>query len=210
MIKINLIAEGRKPVVARKGRGEAARGGGAGALSRTDAAFLGAIVLALIAGGVWYWMLAGELADVRGQVAEAQREVKELEPIIKEVEEYKQRKIELQRKIDVIEELKRNQRGPVRIMDQISIALPDLLWLDTLKVQDKSVELTGKAFNTNQVAAFLENLGKVPEFHEPELKTTIRQAGRSGQEIYTFVINFRFDIATPPAPEAAADAGVEG
>jgi type IV pilus assembly protein PilN len=201
MIKINLIAEGRKPVVARKGGRDVvskAAGLGAGSLSLTDWAFLGALIIGALVAGGWFWMLRGELNDIRSQVEVAQAEVKELEPIIKEVEDYKKRKADLERKIEVIEALKQSQRGPVRIMDEISRALPDLLWLRTLSVKGSTVEITGSAFNTNQVAAFLENLGKVPEFQEPVLKETVRQAGQ-GQETYTFSINFNFVIAKPAA-----------
>ena len=43
---------------------------------------------------------------------------------------------------------------PVRILDQVSQALPELLWLDRMSLQGGSVELQGQAFNTNQVATF--------------------------------------------------------
>ena len=211
MIKINLIAEGRKPVVARKGRDVARRGGpGPGSLSRTDVAFLGAIVVGALVAGGWFWKIKGELDDVKTQVAEARREVEELKPIIAEVEGYKLRKAALEHKIEVIEQLKQSQRGPVKIMDQISRAVPDLLWLKSLDLTGNVVKLDGIAFNSNQVAAFLENLGKVPEFQEPVLISMVRQQGSGGAaEVYNFKINFNFAIV-PPAGSATDDAGTGG
>ena len=44
--------------------------------------------------------------------------------MIKEVEEYKAKKAELEHKIEVINDLKHNQRGPVQIMDQVSARCP--------------------------------------------------------------------------------------
>ena len=56
------------------------------------------------------------------------------EAIIAEVEAFQRRKDSLQSRIDLINQLKQNQKGPVRIMDRISQDLPDLVWLDKMTV----------------------------------------------------------------------------
>ena len=155
-----------------------------------------------------YWLyLRNEVKERDVAIAEAQREVDELAQVLQEVEDYKAKKAKLEHKIQVINELKRNQWGPVRIMDQISNSLPELLWLDRMTLASNNIELHGRAFNTNQVAAFIENLGKVPEFQEPRLRDTAKQG-----PVYQFVITFNFSAAPPPAPEATpgAEPGVEG
>ena len=43
--------------------------------------------------------------------------------------------------VAVINELKSNQRGPVRVMDYISRALPELLWLDRIKMNASNMTL---------------------------------------------------------------------
>jgi Tfp pilus assembly protein PilN len=135
------------------------------------------------------------------QIAAAQREVDELAQVLQEVEEYKAKKAKLEHKINIINELKRKQWGPVRIMDQISNSLPELMWLDSMQMQGNNIEVHGKAFNTNQIAAFIENLGKVPEFQEPRLRDTSKQG-----PVYSFVITFNFSIVEPPAPAAPGEA----
>ena len=77
-------------------------------------------------------------------------------------------------------------------MDQISNALPELLWLDQMTLKANNIELRGKAFNTNQIAAFIENLGKVPEFQEPRLRDTSKLG-----PVYNFAITFNFSVAEP-------------
>ena len=104
------------------------------------------------------------------EIAEAEKEVEELSSVIKEVDDYKAKKTELERKIKVIGDLKLNQRGPVKVMDNISRSLPELLWLDHLTMSASTIEIDGRAFNTNAVANFIENFDKVPEFGEPTLK----------------------------------------
>lgn len=190
MIKINLVSEGKRPVVSRKTKEKL----GIAGLSLSEGLFLLALLLGVLGLAGFWWYLRGEVKDRETAIAEAEREVQELEQVLREVEDYKAKKEKLEHKIEVINELKRNQWGPVRIMDQISNSLPELLWLDRFSLRGNNVEVQGRAFNTNQVASFIENLGKVPEFQEPRLRDTTKQG-----PVYQFVITFNFAVA-PPKP----------
>ena len=194
MIKINLVSEGRRPVVSRKTKERL----GIAGLTLSEGLFLLVLVLGVLLVGGYWWYLRGEIRERDQAIAVAQKEVDELQQVLQEVEDYKIKKEKLEHKINIINDLKRRQWGPVRIMDQISNALPELLWLDSMTLQANNIELRGKAFNTNQIAAFIENLGKVPEFQEPRLRDTNKQG-----PVYQFTITFNFSIAEPPAAQPA-------
>src|SRR5262245_19156115 len=194
MIKINLLSEGKRPAAVRKVKVPAAlrlEGQDVGQWMLAIGLLLGVIALALA-----WWIWDKRVEAKTQEVAAAQREVDALASVIKEVEDYKAKKAELERKIGIINDLKANQRGPVRVMDYISRALPELLWLDRLKMTTDTIEIEGRAFNTNAVANFIDNLDKVPEFDEPTLKTTEQQQGG----IYSFTINFHYSFATHAKP----------
>ena len=198
MIKINLVSEGKRPVVSRKAKEKL----GIAGLALGEGLFLLALLLGL-AGLTGYWLyLRGERQERADAIAAAQREVEELAQVLAEVEDYKEKKAKLEHKIEVINELKRNQRGPVRILDQISQALPELLWLDKMTLRNKSVQIEGRAFNTNQIATFMENLNKFPEFQESRLRDTARVG-----QVYRFTVTFNFSITPPPAPPGAEGEG---
>src|SRR5688572_28563715 len=92
------------------------------------ACLIGGLVLA---GG--YWLLKKrELSSKERQVAVRREETQKLEAIIKEVEDFQKRKESLEKRIALINNLKKNQKGPVRVMDRISQDLPDLVWLDNM------------------------------------------------------------------------------
>lgn len=185
MIRINLLSEGRRPVVARKAKPKFSIGD-----QDPSALILGAgILVGLLVVGIWWFLLNSDLKEINGKVRVAQEEVERLRPIIAEVEDFKAKEATLKNKIQVIKELKRKQEGPVHIMDQVSRAVPDLLWLDKMTLQGTFVTLQGQAFNTNAVAAFIENLDEVPEFKEPDTKNI--QKNRDGST-YSFQINFSF------------------
>ena len=193
MIKINLLSEGKRSAV-RKTKSTAL-------LEGKDVGpwlLLAGIVIGLLSFGIYWWILNGRIEQKDRDIAAAQKEYDQLAEVIKEVDEYKAKKAELERKIKVINDLKLNQQGPVRVMDDVSRGLPELLWLDRMQMDPGTIEIEGRAFNTNAVASFIENLDKVPEFEEPLLKDTQVQGGG----VYKFVIDFSYSFAplAPPAP----------
>jgi type IV pilus assembly protein PilN len=197
MIRINLISEGKKAPV-RSAR-----------LRRFNINAQNVAVFCVIAffllgtlgyGGYWFWMNR-QLARQQAEIEQLKATVAELDEIIKEVERFEKRKVELQHKIDVITDLRNNQRGPVHIMDQVSRALPDFLWLDRMELNASMVNIAGKAFTTSSVANFIENLDGVAEFQEPVLKN----ATWHGQ-VYDFQISFNYTpipVGHAPAENAA-------
>jgi len=198
MIKINLLSEGKRPAAVRRARS-------AGPPGQDVALWMlvaGALVGVIAAAAVW-WVFNGRLQDKQAEVAQAQKQLDALQAVIKEVEEFKKKKKNLTEKIAVINELKSNQRGPVRVMDYISRALPELLWLDRMKMNASNIELEGRAFNPNAVANFMDNLDKVPEFREPVLRETSAQ----GNGVYKFFISFDYSFASKKAEGAGGKPG---
>lgn len=196
MIKINLLSEGKRTAV-RKAKPAASL------LEGKDIGtylVLAGLVIGLAASGFYWWTLRQRIADQEEAIATAQAEVDALGAVIKEVEEYKAKKAELERKIGIINDLKANQKGPVRVMDYVSKALPELLWLDRMTMSATTIVVEGRAFNTNALAAFMENIDRVPEFEEPTLRDTTDQGG-----IYRFTIDFNYKFEAPKPAAAAAE-----
>jgi len=203
MIRINLVSEGKRAVASKPSISSVLS-------STSDLArwlLFGIVGLALVVAIVQFFLLNNAISNKEEEVAIAQKEVDELAPIIKEVEEFKAKKAELQRKVRVINNLKARQKGPVRVMDEVSKALPELLWLTRLDVKPAQIIVTGQAFNTNAVANFIENLDRVPEFQEPVLKDT---TARSGGGIYNFSVSFNYSFTLPPQPEQQEEIAVSG
>lgn len=195
MIRINLLSEGKRPTAVRK----STSGGGFTEREDLPAILMGLVLLlGLAAAGAWWWWTDQRLQSVREEVARTQAEVDRLQSVLVEVEEFKAKKAELEHKIEVINDLKENQRGPVRVMDNISRALPELLWIDQMGMKGTRITLTGRAFNVNAVANFIERLENVEGFEEP----TRTKFDRSGP-VYRYEIAFTYD---PDPRDSASDA----
>jgi type IV pilus assembly protein PilN len=194
MIKINLLVEARAEKVAR------APLISLGAANLNNYILLGLIVVSLAFVGLRYWKLSSTLAGIKAEIVVNQREYDRLKPIIAEVEAFKKKNAELKHKIEVIEELKQKQYGPVRVMDEVSKALPDLLWLTNMSYAGGNVlTLQGQALNENAVANFISNLGASPFFAEPSLKIM----SQDERGVFTFELSCTSKTPREAAPAAA-------
>jgi len=203
VIKINLVREGRAPV---RGTGaapavSAGLGVSAGPANLNTLIIIGLVGVSLVlAAGYWLInnrLLARRQDEVRVRKAEADK----LESIIKEVEDFQRRKDSLQNRIDLINQLKQNQKGPVRILDQISRDLPDLVWLDKMTVAGGRITLGGRGLNPNAIANFVENVKNDPYFEEPELGNVSEVSVTP--LVYSFDMAFSFTYQ-PKTPGAAS------
>jgi len=196
MIRINLLSEARPQ---RKKKGVSALGG-AGRLNTLLMG--GAIGLAVLIGIVHYWVLRSQTKAYEERIRIAQVEVARLEAVLKEVKDYEAKKARVQRKVDLINQLKQNQRGPVRLMDEVSKALPDLVWVERMEYRGNVISIDGKAFNPPAVANFVANLRLVPSFQEP--KVEFSACGGPGGALYCFKTNFGFSNIDRTQPDPGA------
>lgn len=205
MVKINLLAEGKRPIISRKAKQPLLQLTGANA---ANAVFLGLAVVGILAAVIWFFVLDARIDRKNEEIRVAQKEVDELQQVIKEVQAYEAQLRELKRKVQVITNLKDNQRGPVQVMDEVSKALPELLWLTAMDVRGNSISFRGTAFNMSAVANFIDNLDAVETFREPVLQDATRSRSRGRGEAYDFRLSVGYTIRKPqPAAEAAS--GVE-
>jgi type IV pilus assembly protein PilN len=200
MIKINLLAEGKRPIISRKAKQPMLQVSEANA---ANWALGGAVLLGVLVVAGWFYWLDAKIDRKQKEISVAQREVDELQQVIKEVQEYEEKLKELNRKVEVITTLKDNQRGPVTIMDEVSRALPELMWLTAMDVTPTNINFRGTAFNMSAVANFIDNLDRVEAFREPVLQDTSRGRGRgNAPETYDFRMTLSYSFKKEPAPAA--------
>ncbi|MDH3598770.1 MAG: PilN domain-containing protein [Candidatus Tectomicrobia bacterium] len=109
-------------------------------------------------------------AELEQELVRVETEIASLENIVKEVEAFQSRKDQLQRQIEVVTNLKKNQRRPALVMDALSRSLPNQVWLQQVQEQGVGMKITGKSLNGNVgIAAFMENMGRSPWFGTAEL-----------------------------------------
>jgi type IV pilus assembly protein PilN len=208
VIRINLLTEAKAAAARKKTP-----------MLPTGARLNNLLFIAGIGLGVLYLVVMGitltnKRRNLDEEIGKARIEADRLKSIIAEVKGYETKKASLEEKINLINELKTNQKGPVRLMDEVSRALPDLVWLSALEASGNSVTLKGKTLSPNAVATYLENIKKSPFFAEPVFKNLGRE-GTSGLFNWEMSLTFRPAAAlaasapgAPPAPNATPAAPV--
>jgi len=157
MIKINLISAEPNAAATRRKAPELSLGAHQGDIILLVVLGIGL----LVAGGQWY-ALNGQLEGLRRTEAAKRAERDDLKKYIKTADELDAKRAELKKKIDTIRQLKEQQLGPVHILDEISRALPDLVWLTKLSLNGVTVKLSGMALDENAIANYMTRLEDSP------------------------------------------------
>lgn len=202
MIKINLLAE-RKVVK----KGFAIQTG-----QKLTVACSLILVLAGLAVGWRYWEITGDSAQLDADISAAQAETARLHSVIQQVQQFEQRRAQLQQRVALIEELRRSQTGPVHMLDQISRALPEMLWLTNLKqsVDLNEVLIDGRVTTLTGLSDFVSNLEASGYFRRSVeiVSTTVETGTGPTGELIRFQIRALFQQpgSTPAGAPAAAGA----
>lgn len=162
MIRINLLAAER-PTHKKK-----AVAGPPGALQAY--LILGGLVgLTLLGCAAAWWLKSSALATLDAQTAEATKRQQALQVIKVKVEGFERKKALLDAKVDLIERLKAEQSGPVHMLDEISKALPEFVWLVSLDQAGTNIKLVGETNGLTSVADFISNLQRSGWFPHVDL-----------------------------------------
>ena len=116
------------------------------------------LILAVLFVGWRYWSLGHESTKLDAEISAAQQETTRLHSVILQVQQFEQRKAQLQQRVVLIEQLRKEQTGPVHMLDQISRALPPMLWLTELKQDSDTVLIEGRSTTQTGVSDFVANL----------------------------------------------------
>ncbi len=199
MIKINLVSSGPEAAVTKRATPEISLGG-----HRADIILLTVLAIGLAVTGIRWYMLHSTIVELTGIKAERTIERNELQKYIDKVEELEAKRAELKAKIDTIRQLKENQKGPVRMLDEVSRAMPDLVWLTGLNLAGTHVTLNGMALDENAFANYVDNLNASPFFGEP----TVVTLQRTHDDAFTF--RLECDFTYSPAEIASTNVETEG
>ena len=132
----------------------------------------------------------------------------DLQAIEEQVKAFQQKKATLENKVAVIEMLRAAQKSPVHMLDEVSKALPDYVWLTKMDETRGSVNFGGQSNSLAAVADFISALQTSGWFPVGRARF---QPG--AERLVTFALRGNFtdpEVAAKQkaAAEAAAAAGV--
>lgn len=99
------------------------------------------------------------IENVEVAIAELQQEQKRLAPIVAEVDRLEEQKKDLQNKINIIKNLRRESSLTVHVMDEVAKIIDnDRMWLNSFSQQGGALQLNGIALDNQTIAQFMEAL----------------------------------------------------
>jgi hypothetical protein len=226
MIRINLLAADR-PAAGKKRASAAPSGGGGGAPGALQAY----LFLVLFAGGTavfcgFLWFVkSASIRELDSQIEQAKKRQLELQAIKAKVDEYEAQKRTLDAKINLIEKLQQEQSGPVHLLDEVSRALPEFVWLTNMDQTGATVSFKGESNGLSSVADFMTKLGQAGAavcseptpadrpadrslcyFNNVELKSSVQQPNN----VVQFEVSAQFQNVYPRMKTAGAPGAPAG
>jgi Tfp pilus assembly protein PilN len=185
MITINLASD--RPRSRPDGRGT----------SRLPAPGLGVVfgVLYLVAvGGLgWYWMtLTSEESRLRNEIAQATTTLEGLKVRIGQDTKFKEMLPELQKRLEAITILTKNQARPVRLADAFVDTVPADVWITTLEDKNGALKIYGSAFSATAVSEFMNNLRRSGRFKDVDILQA-KQDLQKPPRLVTFEVTCRYE-----------------
>ena len=203
MIRVNLLGTKEAPA----GGGTVIDSGPVGERSERKGVFLAVAILGLaVAAIVVQWLsMTRQLSQLDEEINQLTAEKNRLAPIILEVQKYQAKLAELEEKEKLIERLKSEREGPVRMLDVLSSELPDFVWLVQLQQRGPMVTIDGMAASYVSIADYIQKLEENEWFQNVEL-IDARVDQRQEQEFTQFQLRTQLVSPNAPAPAPAGGA----
>ena len=182
MIKINLLPYQKAAKVKRQQALEAQL-------------LLAVLMLAVLTAalGFFWWVLNDNIAEQQATRQNMQAHLEVLKKKVQEVQDVEQKKALVEGKIAIIAQLKKNQQGPVRVLDELSRHLPNRVWLTSLTQVGDGFDLEGRAVTNFEIVDYFNNLKKSTFITNLELVES-RQGAEGALNVYNFKLKFKLKV----------------
>ncbi len=148
------------------------------------------LVLLIILSAVDLYMRS-QIKTIKSEIARIEKEITRNKVSLDEINQLKKEKENYARQFQIIEDLRQNKAGPVRILDELAQRVPDKIWLLTLKHTFNNLELIGIAVDNKLLSQFMTNLEDSPYFKKVDLITSemkIETIGKTKEKLNKFTL----------------------
>jgi type IV pilus assembly protein PilN len=133
---------------------------------------LGAILAFIIIG---YWILGAQVRRLDEEKLTLEKQAQGFSTLQREIKELKDKKELAQNRLTLLTRLEKERHGPVRLLEQLAVALPvNQLWLTSLKETDSEIRLEGMSLSNQILADYMKRL----ETLEPISRVDLIQSGQ--------------------------------
>ena len=151
-----------------------------------------AVVLVLMAAGnlAYWYRLDKQKQSLEKQMASAEQKNRELADVKARYLERQRQAESYKRRVDVIDNLRSNQSGPVNLLATVgdTVNNTEAIWLNNLKDQGGTIDIEGMALSANAVANLISNLQKTGYFRTVEMKESFQDDQVKDMQAFQFTL----------------------
>lgn len=188
MIRINLLGDVPRPKRGKHPAAVSMGGGGEG----PSLLIVGLLVAALTVGGNFFWWqkLNKDKAEITRQMQEAEQESRRLATVKASVEEAERQERSYRSRVDVIDQLRAKQSGPVDLLSMVgsTVNSTDAVWLTSVKEEGGNISIQGSALSLNAVANLMQNLKRSGYFKNVEIKESFQDESVKEMQAFLFTL----------------------
>lgn len=144
----------------------------------------------IIAAAAFTYHLNSQISSKQSSVLAKETKLKQLQAALEDVKNYEKDNKEFREKTMIIEQLKRNQIVPLRLLDEVSEMLPNGVWLVSLADNAGVVSIEGVAFTNPDLVTYVQNLKGSKYLSEVTLVES-RQTEIGEFSVYKFKLTFK-------------------
>ena len=148
------------------------------------------LLLALAANSSYWLRLDKQKKSIASNMTTAEQDNRRLADVKAKYLERQRQADAYKRRVDVIDQLRAGQSGPVNLLNTIgdTINSTEAVWLNSMKDSGASVDIEGMALSTDAVAALIENLQKTGYFRNIEIKETYQDDNYKEMQAFQFTL----------------------
>lgn len=157
-----------------------------------------------------YVSTSSQIEDFETERASLQRQLDTLKVKTKEVRDLDTKRKELGEKTAVITLLKQNKMGPVHVLDDLNIAIPERAWITQAKETNGILRISGVAIDNQTIAVFMRELENSDYFVKVDLEEA-KTAKRTNVAVkeFTLIAQIAYAGKKVQAAVSAAQAAAE-
>lgn len=120
------------------------------------------------------FFLTIKITILNAKLTEITKEIETYQSIITKLKEVEIAKEKLQKRLDVVKQIMKNQEVWPNILAELHNSIPETIWLDNFYTKENSgIYLSGYAFSYSSISVFLEELEKKSYFDKVQLENAI-------------------------------------
>jgi len=188
MIRINLL--GTPKAKNRRGGSAAAPAIEMGDVGSPMVKVLVAIALTIAISGFTWFRLDRQAQSIDAKMKVAEQTNRELSDVKAKYLERQKEADNYKRRVDVIDQLRKGQNGPVELLNTIASTVngTEAVWFNTMKDQGANISIEGMALSTDAVANLISNLQKTGYFKNIEIKETYQDDSVKDMQAFQFTL----------------------